>query len=96
MIWFINKTIYRFYNWRILQKYTSCLKCLMEGRTVLVNPSVVGVSGRGSVRVVVVGGKGVGKSALTVRFLTKRYIGEYQSTTGNSVVSILRGANFGN
>ena len=33
-------------------------------------------------RVVVVGGKGVGKSALAVRFLTKRYIGEYEDSKG--------------
>ena len=40
------------------------------------------VGGRGCVRVVVVGGEGVGKSALAVRFLTKRYIGEYQQNKG--------------
>ena len=34
------------------------------------------------VRVVVVGGTGVGKSALCVRYLTKRYIGEYEKTSG--------------
>ena len=34
-------------------------------------------------RVVVVGEKGVGKSALAVRFLTKRFIGEYQESKGN-------------
>ena len=33
-------------------------------------------------RVVVVGGEGVGKSALAVRFLTKRFIGEYQESKG--------------
>ncbi|XP_031569165.1 ras-related and estrogen-regulated growth inhibitor-like [Actinia tenebrosa] len=31
-------------------------------------------------RFLVIGSKGVGKSAVTVRYLTKRYIGEYQST----------------
>jgi len=31
-------------------------------------------------KVVVVGDRGVGKSALTVRFLTKRFIGEYQES----------------
>ncbi|KAL9984821.1 hypothetical protein ACROYT_G007156 [Oculina patagonica] len=30
-------------------------------------------------RFLALGSKGVGKSALTVRFLTKRFIGEYQS-----------------
>ena len=40
------------------------------------------VGGKGCVRVVVVGGEGVGKSALAVRFLTKRYIGEYQQNKG--------------
>ena len=49
---------------------------------VSVPPRVVGGDGRGCVRVVVVGGKGVGKSALSVRFLTKRYIGEYQDAKG--------------
>ena len=33
-------------------------------------------------KVVVVGDRGVGKSALTVRFLTKRFIGEYQESKG--------------
>ena len=33
-------------------------------------------------RVVVVRGKGVGKSALAVSFLTKRFIGEYQESKG--------------
>lgn len=32
------------------------------------------------VRVVILGKKGVGKSALTVRFMTKRFIGEYDSS----------------
>ncbi|XP_055852141.1 ras-related and estrogen-regulated growth inhibitor-like isoform X1 [Episyrphus balteatus] len=32
------------------------------------------------IRVVVLGGSKVGKSAVTVRYLTKRYIGEYSST----------------
>lgn len=36
----------------------------------------------GPLRVAVLGGSQVGKSALTVRYLTKRYIGEYRSDTG--------------
>ena len=35
-----------------------------------------------AVRLIVVGGRQVGKSALTVRYLTRRYIGEYQSFSG--------------
>lgn len=35
------------------------------------------------VKIAVVGAPGVGKSALTVRFLTKRYIGEYDHQTEN-------------
>ncbi|XP_078582906.1 ras-related and estrogen-regulated growth inhibitor-like protein [Branchiostoma floridae x Branchiostoma japonicum] len=35
----------------------------------------------GDINLVVVGSESVGKSALTVRFLTRRYIGEYQSDT---------------
>lgn len=38
----------------------------------------------GPLRVAVLGGSQVGKSALTVRYLTKRYIGEYRSDTGES------------
>ncbi len=38
-----------------------------------------------SVKLVVIGGRQVGKSALTVRYLTKRYIGEYQSDSGEWV-----------
>ena len=53
-----------------------------------VTPRVVNVGGRGCVRVVVVGEKGVGKSALAVRFLTKRYIGEYQDTTGKYLLRV--------
>ncbi|KYB25136.1 hypothetical protein TcasGA2_TC031331 [Tribolium castaneum] len=34
------------------------------------------------IRVVVLGSPRVGKSAVTVRYLTKRYIGEYSSTSG--------------
>ena len=51
-------------------------------RTKSVPPRVVNVGGRKCVRVVVMGGKEVGKSALAVRFLTKRYIGEYQDRKG--------------
>ena len=40
------------------------------------------------VRVVVVGGEGVGKSALSVRYLNKRYIGEYQHSTGQYNIHI--------
>jgi len=36
------------------------------------------LTGDTALRLVVAGGKGVGKSALAVRFLTKRFIGEYQ------------------
>ena len=61
-----------------------------EGRTSGVHPTEVGVNGRVCMRVVVVGRNGVGKSALAVRFLTKRYIGEYQSTAGKLVKFILR------
>ena len=45
-------------------------------------PSLMGEGGAECLRVVVVGGKGVGKSALAVRFLTKRFIGEYQESKG--------------
>ena len=39
----------------------------------------------GKVRLLVVGGRGVGKTALTVRYLTKRYIGEYIPNTGSYI-----------
>ncbi|KAJ8032552.1 Ras-related and estrogen-regulated growth inhibitor [Holothuria leucospilota] len=42
-------------------------------------PRVRKMPGQGAVRIVVTGLNGVGKSALTVRFLTKRFIGEYGS-----------------
>ncbi|XP_064628939.1 ras-related and estrogen-regulated growth inhibitor-like [Lineus longissimus] len=35
------------------------------------------------VKIVLLGGEGVGKSAITVRFLTKRFIGEYDQTIEN-------------
>ena len=35
------------------------------------------LKGKPGVKILVVGAPGVGKSALVVRFLTKRYIGEY-------------------
>ena len=37
-----------------------------------------------AVRLIVVGGRQVGKSALAVRYLTRRYIGEYQSFSGKN------------
>ena len=39
--------------------------------------------GEECLRMVVVGGKGMCKSALAVRLLTKRFIGEYQESKGN-------------
>ena len=36
------------------------------------------------VKILVVGAPGVGKSALVVRFLTKRYIGEYDHQSGRN------------
>ena len=44
--------------------------------------SLMGEEGAECLRVVVVGWKGVGKSSLAVRFLTKRFIGEYQESKG--------------
>ncbi|XP_056395514.1 ras-like protein family member 11A-like [Hyla sarda] len=35
-----------------------------------------------NVKIVVLGGSGVGKTALVVRFLTKRFIGDYEANTG--------------
>ncbi|XP_037781008.1 ras-like protein family member 11B [Penaeus monodon] len=40
------------------------------------------------VKIAVLGGPGVGKSALIVRFLTKRYIGEYDHQAGKSQLRI--------
>ncbi|XP_026545540.1 ras-like protein family member 11A-like [Notechis scutatus] len=34
------------------------------------------------IKLVVLGGSGVGKTALIVRFLTKRFIGDYEANTG--------------
>ncbi|XP_078496099.1 ras-like protein family member 11A-like isoform X1 [Lissotriton helveticus] len=34
------------------------------------------------IKIVVLGGSGVGKTALVVRFLTKRFIGDYEANTG--------------
>ena len=42
------------------------------------------------VRVVVVGGTGVGKSALCVRYLTKRYIGEYEKSSGIEDITFIQ------
>ncbi|XP_072476871.1 ras-like protein family member 11B [Notamacropus eugenii] len=41
------------------------------------------VSGRRLVKIAVVGASGVGKTALVVRFLTKRFIGDYERNAGN-------------
>ncbi|XP_044124258.1 ras-like protein family member 11A-like [Bufo gargarizans] len=35
-----------------------------------------------NIKIVVLGGSGVGKTALVVRFLTKRFIGDYEANTG--------------
>ncbi|XP_046892784.1 ras-like protein family member 11B [Hypomesus transpacificus] len=34
-------------------------------------------------KIAVIGGSGVGKTALVVRFLTKRFIGDYERNAGN-------------
>jgi polynucleotide 5'-kinase involved in rRNA processing len=44
-----------------------------------------------AVRLIVVGGRQVGKSALTVRYLTRRFIGEYQSFSGKKGTFQLEG-----
>ncbi|EGI66598.1 Ras-related and estrogen-regulated growth inhibitor-like protein [Acromyrmex echinatior] len=41
------------------------------------------------VKVAVIGAPGVGKSALTVRFLTRRYIGEYDHQSGEKSLSLI-------
>lgn len=43
----------------------------------------VGAAGRRLVKIAVVGASGVGKTALVVRFLTKRFIGDYERNAGN-------------
>ncbi|XP_030047235.1 ras-like protein family member 11B [Microcaecilia unicolor] len=40
-------------------------------------------SGNRMIKIAVVGGSGVGKTALVVRFLTKRFIGDYERNAGN-------------
>uniref|UniRef100_A0A8C0NKZ7 small monomeric GTPase n=1 Tax=Canis lupus familiaris TaxID=9615 RepID=A0A8C0NKZ7_CANLF len=42
-----------------------------------------GAAGRRLVKIAVVGASGVGKTALVVRFLTKRFIGDYERNAGN-------------
>ena len=54
---------------------TACYSVTRQGRR------LSGGEG-GKVRLLVVGGRGVGKTALTVRYLTRRYIGEYIPNTG--------------
>ncbi|XP_008052674.1 ras-like protein family member 11B [Carlito syrichta] len=43
----------------------------------------LGAAGRRLVKIAVVGASGVGKTALVVRFLTKRFIGDYERNVGN-------------
>ncbi|XP_035181512.1 ras-like protein family member 11A [Oxyura jamaicensis] len=44
----------------------------------------------GEVRLAVLGARGVGKSALIVRFLTKRFIGDYEPNTGSLYSRLVR------
>uniref|UniRef100_A0A8C3QC78 small monomeric GTPase n=1 Tax=Geospiza parvula TaxID=87175 RepID=A0A8C3QC78_GEOPR len=44
------------------------------------------------IKLVVLGGSGVGKTALVVRFLTKRFIGDYEANTGRHGQHLLPGA----
>ncbi|XP_029542267.1 ras-like protein family member 11B [Oncorhynchus nerka] len=37
----------------------------------------------GNIKIAVIGGSGVGKTALVVRFLTRRFIGDYERNAGN-------------
>ncbi|POI29608.1 hypothetical protein CIB84_006642 [Bambusicola thoracicus] len=41
-------------------------------------------------RLAVLGARGVGKSALIVRFLTKRFIGDYEPNTGSLYSRLVR------
>lgn len=45
-------------------------------------------AGNAPLRVAMLGSSQVGKSALTVRYLTKRFIGEYRSDTGENIIVI--------
>ncbi|XP_069975665.1 uncharacterized protein [Penaeus vannamei] len=47
------------------------------------------------VKIAVLGGPGVGKSALIVRFLTKRYIGEYDHQAEHGRAALVRGHRVG-
>jgi len=48
------------------------------GALLTARPEGAAANVQGEVRMVIAGGRGVGKSALAVRFLTRRFIGEYE------------------
>ncbi|XP_008405703.1 ras-like protein family member 11B [Poecilia reticulata] len=58
---------------RLIQNMSTIAECTAPGYSVL----------NRVIKIAVIGGSGVGKTALVVRFLTRRFIGDYERNAGN-------------
>ncbi|XP_005993006.1 ras-like protein family member 11A [Latimeria chalumnae] len=59
------------------------LQTMMSGSFLAPIPEILDLNINRDVKLAVLGSSGVGKTAMIVRFLTKRFIGDYESNTGN-------------
>uniref|UniRef100_G1LNC0 small monomeric GTPase n=1 Tax=Ailuropoda melanoleuca TaxID=9646 RepID=G1LNC0_AILME len=68
---------------RLIQNMCTIAEYPAPGSAAAAADCCLGAAGRRLVKIAVVGASGVGKTALVVRFLTKRFIGDYERNAGN-------------
>ena len=72
---------------RITWWFNLCFRLLSQKISTLIKTrSINRISAMMNMRINVLGARGVGKSAIAVRYLTKRFIGEYSSGLGESTL----------
>ncbi|XP_067154160.1 ras-like protein family member 11B [Apteryx mantelli] len=68
---------------RLTQSMCTIAECAAGGAAGAEGCPAAGAARPRLVKIAVVGGSGVGKTALVVRFLTRRFIGDYERNAGN-------------